>query len=344
MNQRTRGADIEGMSRQWGNWSRHAEPVGSTDPPPPAQRASPRVLVATVLGVPLAPLYGLWLSYAIHHPPRPRRRKAPAEFGLDPDELWIKVPSANAPLHGWLCRGDPSRVVVLGHGIGLDKSHCLPYAQFLNQSGYTVVLFDFRNHGDSFRDRGILRFSRRFNEDVSTVAAHVRAMADYPDARIALYGVSFSAFPMLHSLTLLDGAVGAMICDSGPGPDPATTARNFLRSGFLPIPRLLRTGVAMTILEAIHSRATAVAVGLPDDWRPAPEQPSYDFPMLFIGGDADVVVPADELRALAESYPNAESLIVPEAEHMRTMTVAPDRYVTTVLDFLARTLGKPADG
>jgi hypothetical protein len=56
-------------------------------------------------------------------------------------------------LHIWLCPGDPGRVVVLGHGLGLSKSASLAQARLLNDAGYTVAMFDLRNHGRSSADR-----------------------------------------------------------------------------------------------------------------------------------------------------------------------------------------------
>jgi uncharacterized protein len=79
----------------------------------------------------------------------------------------------------------PERVVVVGHGLGLDKSRSLAQAQLLHRAGYTVVLFDFRNHGASFRDHGLTRFSRRFNDDLVAVVHHLRAMPEHAHARIA---------------------------------------------------------------------------------------------------------------------------------------------------------------
>jgi hypothetical protein len=47
--------------------------------------------VAAVLAAPLAPLFGLLVAYLVYHPPRQRRRGAPAGVGLGPAELWITV-------------------------------------------------------------------------------------------------------------------------------------------------------------------------------------------------------------------------------------------------------------
>jgi hypothetical protein len=121
--------------------------------------------VAAVLAASLAPLFGLLMAYLVYHKPRQRRPRAPSAFGLDPIELWINGSSARARLHAWRCPGDPQRVVVLGHGMGLEKCRSLAQAQLLHRAGYTVVLFDFRNHGGSFRDHGLRRFSHRFDDD-----------------------------------------------------------------------------------------------------------------------------------------------------------------------------------
>jgi hypothetical protein len=87
--------------------------------------------VAAVLTMPMAPLFGLLVAYLVYHPPRPLRRRAPSAFGLDPIELWITGSSARARLHAWRCPGDSQRVVVLGHGMGLDKSRTATVLDFL---------------------------------------------------------------------------------------------------------------------------------------------------------------------------------------------------------------------
>ena len=157
------------------------------------------IRVAAVLATPLAPLFGLRVAYLVYHPPRPRRPRTPSAFGLNPTQLWITGSSPKARLHVWHCPGDPQRVMVVGHGLGLDKSHSLAQAQLLHRAGYTVVLFDFRNHGASFRDHGITRFSHRFNDDLVAVVDHVRAMPEHAHARVAVWGFSFSTFPVLDT-------------------------------------------------------------------------------------------------------------------------------------------------
>jgi pimeloyl-ACP methyl ester carboxylesterase len=297
--------------------------------------------VAAVLAAPLAPLFGLLVAYLVYHPPRPRRRRAPAAFGLHPVELWITGPSARARLHAWRLPGDPQRVVVLGHGIGLDKSRSLAQAQLAHRAGYTVVLFDFRNHGTSFRDHGLTRFSRRFDDDLVAVVDHVRAMPEHAHARIALWGFSFSTFPVLDTLARLDGAVHAVLCDSGPTSDLSAIIGRFPRSGLLPVPKVLRAAPARTLWQAVYQRLAMAILDPPADWPPAAQQVVGATPMLFVVGDRDAVTPVDQVRAVARRYSRAELLVVPGAGHLQAIKVDKDAYTATVLDFLARALSKP---
>jgi pimeloyl-ACP methyl ester carboxylesterase len=294
--------------------------------------------VAAVLAAPLAPLFGLSVAYLVYHPPRQRRRRAPSAFGLDPVELWINGSSAKGRLHAWRCPGDPQRVVVLGHGMGLDKSRSLAQAQLLHRAGYTVVLFDFRNHGASFRDHGFARFSRRFNDDVVAVVEHVRAMPEHAHARIAVWGFSFSTFPVLDTLAHPDGAVHAVICDSGPTRDLSVVVNSLPRSGLLPVPPVLQAAPARTLWQAVYRRLAMAILDPPANWPPAAQQGMSATPMLFVVGDRDAVTPIDQVRAVARRYPLAELLVVPGAGHLRAINVDKDAYTATVLDFLAQAL------
>jgi uncharacterized protein len=304
-------------------------------------RVSMGTRVAAVLAAALAPLFGLVVAYLVYHPPRQRRPRAPAAFGLTPNERWINVAPGRARLHAWRLAGDPQRVVVLGHGMGRDKSHSLAQAQLLHRAGYTVVLFDFRNHGASFRDHGLTRFSHRFNDDLVAVVDHVRTMPEHAHARIAVWGLSFSTFPVLDTLARLNGAVHAVICDSGPTRDLSVIVNSLPRSDLLPVPRALQTAPARTLWHTVYQRLAMAILDPPADWPPAAQQGMSATPMLFVVGDRDAVAPVDQVRAVARPYQRAELLVVPGAGHLQAIKVDKDVYTATVLDFLARALSKP---
>jgi pimeloyl-ACP methyl ester carboxylesterase len=186
-------------------------------------------------------------------------------------------------------------VVILGHAMGLDKSFSLAQAQLLHRAGYTVVLFDFRNHGASFRDHRLTRFSHRFDHDVVTVVDHVRAMPEHAHARIALWGFSFSTFPVLDTLARLDGAVHAVICDSGPTHDLSAIVNSLPRSGLLPLPQVLQAAPVRTLWQAVYQRLAVAILDAPAEWPPATQQVVSATPMLFVVGDRDAVAPVDQV-------------------------------------------------
>jgi pimeloyl-ACP methyl ester carboxylesterase len=166
-------------------------------------------------------------------------------------------------------------------------------------------------------------------------------MPEHAHARIAVWGLSFSTFPVLDTLARLDGAVHAVICDSGPTRDLPVIINSLPRSGLLPVPPVLQTAPARTLWQAVYRRLAMAILDPPADWPPAARQGVSATPMLFVVGGRDAVTPVDQVRAVARRYPRAEVLVVPGAGHLRAIKVDKDAYTATVLDFLARALSKP---
>jgi pimeloyl-ACP methyl ester carboxylesterase len=179
--------------------------------------------------------------------------------------------------------------VVLGHGLGLEKSCSLAQARLLHRAGYTVVLFDSRNHGASSRDHALTRFSHRFNDDLVAVVDHVRNKPEHAHAQIAVWGFSFSTFPVLDTLGRLDGAVHAVLCDSGPTRDLSVIINSLPRSGLLPVPPVLRAAPARTLWQAVYRRLAIATLDPPAEWPPVARQDGSATPMLFVVGDRDAV-------------------------------------------------------
>ncbi|TLF80791.1 alpha/beta hydrolase [Nocardia cyriacigeorgica] len=103
--------------------------------------------------------------------------------------------------------------------------------ELLHEAGYTVCLFDHRNHGASSYRYGFRGLGEQFTTDIVEVIASLRARAEFRDAKIALFGFSFSTFPSVNALTRRDFAVDAIICDSGPVDDGRALFERFLAAG-----------------------------------------------------------------------------------------------------------------
>jgi alpha-beta hydrolase superfamily lysophospholipase len=252
------------------------------------------------------------------------------------EELRLPLPESRKGIHAWLCPGDPKRVVVLGHGIGLSKSASLPHAKFLHDAGYTVCLFDHRNHGTSGQDRAWWSFRDRFTTDVATVVNHLREQPEHADARFAVYGFSFSSFPAFYVPTR-ECPVDAIVCDSGPALDIPPLFRNFLGAKGLPMPKMFRAWPARGVVErSFAKRATAMLPAT--EWPPPAEGPYAGMPMLYLAGEQDDVVPIAEVQALAALYPKARAHVLAGTAHLQGLRSSPDSYAATVLDFLGPAL------
>ncbi len=75
------------------------------------------------------------------------------------------------------------------------------------------------------------------------------------------------------------------------------------------------------------------------------EPDSFRHPKLLIHGDADRTVPIALADTLADSRPDIVTYLrVPGAGHVRSWNVDPDRYESTVRDFLATVAPAPRTG
>jgi pimeloyl-ACP methyl ester carboxylesterase len=284
--------------------------------------------------VPAAPVFAAALSYRLFHPSSHPSRRQPADVGLVAEE--VKVPfGANRFLHAWLCRGDPDRVVVLGHGLGLNKSAVLMHAKVLHSTGFTVCLLDHRNHGRSDRDRSWTSLADRFTADIGAVLRHLRAEG-YDSARFAVFGFSFSTFASLYSLREQDLPVDAVICDSGPAGAVSPLFRNLLEAGAVPLPSVFRHGPAHTVFRAVTSFLATAMLGA--SWPPPAGGRYESVPMLFLTGERDQIIPVAAVKEFANRYPHSEVHTFPGAAHLGGMKADPSGYAAALIDFLRRVL------
>ncbi|MEI5034528.1 alpha/beta fold hydrolase [Streptomyces sp. S1A(2023)] len=257
------------------------------------RRPSALTRALAVLALPVAPLYATFLSYLVYHPPRRPHHRKPEEFGLPSTELTIPLDGGKAgkgrSLHIWLCPGSKDRVVVIGHGIGLSKSASLAQARFLHEAGYTVAMFDHRNHGLSSTDRAFWGLSGRHTDDVERVVNHLREKGGYGAARFAVFGFSFSTFPSFYLLRRPDCGIEAIVCDSGPalelpplfrnfiiakgGPGPGPAADGSLPGAVEPGVRLRRHRDAPSPVAAAGGRRVHEDAGAHDGGRQRPDHP-----------------------------------------------------------------------
>lgn len=84
-------------------------------------------------------------------------------------------------------------VVVMAHGFGAERAFGLePYAEVFARRGMAVLLFDYRNFGESEGEPRYLINPWRHLADWEAALAYVRSLEEVDSTRLALWGTSYS--------------------------------------------------------------------------------------------------------------------------------------------------------
>jgi len=228
--------------------------------------------------------------------------------------------------------GPIGQTLVLAHGYGSNKSDMLAWAEPFHDR-YNLVLFDFRNHGQS-------------SGDLTTVgvreSADLRAVIDWLEATkeptsIAVLGVSMGGATAIDEAAR-DDRIAAVILDS-----THATLANALQA------RLERASYPLSLPGAWSILLGALLRTGEDMSSADPEQAIERYgkgPSLIVSGGRDTAIgpdDAEDLLAAARSRGgDAELQICTEAGHADAIETCPEEYAGWVLDFLERALPAPS--
>jgi fermentation-respiration switch protein FrsA (DUF1100 family) len=254
---------------------------------------------------------------------------APGAIGPAPAELGAVAVSfasgSGSELHGWFIPGRRGGgAVLLLHGVNANRLAMLPRARFLHALGYSVLLPDFRAHGESTGDH--TTFGALESRDAYAAACLLHRLA--PQERIGAIGVSLGG-----AATLLGPAplpVDALVLESV-YPTIDRAARNRLRTWLGPIGPLLAPALVRSLEPAVGVRRTEL--------RPIDRIAEVKVPVLMLAGTADRYTPLDESKALfARVEAPKDFWAVPGAAHVDLYDYAPAAYRERISTFLAHSL------
>jgi len=165
------------------------------------------ILILIVLSIYL--LISFVVSGMIVHPDRQPVPKTPRDYGLDSEAVTFRSED-DVELKGWLIPGKEPKLVIMTHVLGLTKygsaasfrSRAKLYdkeiefiktARHLHDRGYWVLMFDFRNHGESGRspNRGMTSVGLDEHKDIAAALSFVHSREDLRQLPIGF--VSFCA-------------------------------------------------------------------------------------------------------------------------------------------------------
>ena len=164
---------------------------------------------------------GLYMIHRLSHPARTQLYGSPRDFQLilqRPmwyDEKWKN--SDGTPAVGWLLLSDkPAPVIILSHGYGSNRSELLTLSFELWKSGYHVLLYDLRGHGESpVKWSGLGTYER---DDLLSAIKFLKERKNEKgelvlDGRVGLYGVDLGGYASLAA-SAEDPIIKAVAVDS----------------------------------------------------------------------------------------------------------------------------------
>lgn len=285
------------------------------------------ILLLTV--VPVSGVFGVsgYVGWNLTHPVHQPLDCTPLDVGLSYADVVFSSRGDGLELRGWLIPAPASnKTIIFAHGyrknrVG-DEVPALPLAQALKDQGYNVLMFDFRNSGES---SGTVTSVGQYEvQDLLGAVDYIKSQAEISQ-QIILFGFSMGA-----ATSILAGArepaVAAVIADSSFA-DLKTYLSNNL-SVWTELPAVPFNQAFFMIIPSLTGlKAETVS--------PVQEINNLQGrPMLLIHGEEDEDIPIENSELLQNNYPQAQLLRVPGAAHVKSFATHPQLYMNAVTAFL----------
>jgi len=296
----------------------------------PKRRKLPKLLIIVVLIIfTVSGVLGVsgYVGWNLTHPVRQQIDSTPLSAGLTYESVVFSSRGDGLDLKGWLIPSQGStKTVIFAHGYRKNRLQtdvpALPIAQFLKAKGYNVLMFDFRNSGES---EGELTSVGQYEvQDLLGAVDYIKTRPDI-SKQIVLLGFSMGA-----STAILAGArekaVTAVIADS-----PFADLETYLSKNL---------SVWTDLPSVPFNQAFFVVVPVLTGLRPETVSPVKEIanlnsrPILLIHGEADEDIPITNSEMLQKAYPKAQLLRVPRAKHVKNFAADQTRYLSAVSAFL----------
>ena len=260
---------------------------------------------------------------------RPTNRPAHAHLGLlaAGAQLWSTRTSDAVTLRGWYLPSQKQRhLIVLVHGMWSSSLEMASLGVDLHRSGFDVLLFDLRGHGQS--DPSRLYLGRRERADIRAVMAWAFDQG-FTDDRIGWLGYSMGG-----STVLMEAARNAQIHAA------------VLDSPYGDLPKLLNTqlpqhsGLPSWFNPGILAAARWIYGVRTDDLVPTRFARSWgERPLLLIHGESDSIVPVSQAKELARAAGRCcLTRTLPGVDHVQAYQSDPKGYVQVVGTFFSDNL------
>ena len=271
-------------------------------------------------------LLSYWVSGFGTRPPERLLTDTPADYGSD--FIDVEFPSRDGlMLRGWWMEGEEAKAtLIFGHGLFRSRREGLERGSVLNKSGFSVLLFDFRNHGKSDPTSTSLGFVERLD----VLGAYDFLKEKRERRRFVLLGVSMGAVAVIHAAGDFQQDLEAIIADSPFQSLNETVAHHagMLNLPSFPFANLFKWNLTRIAQYEAEDLNTLEALRRLDE-----------IPVLLIYGKEDRRLPPSGIQNIFDAIPSAnkELVVFENATHGAAYRVNPTLYLNTVLEFLGVT-------
>ena len=287
-------------------------------------------LISLVLGVPIfifliSPLLTSFLvTRATTRPSDMALMDTPARYEVEYRD--VEFPSHDGlTLRGWLTEGAGSKPTIIAcHGLFRSRQELLERSCRLSQEGYSVLLFDFRGHGES--DEASI--SLGLLESLDVLAAYDFLKQTHGRQDMVLMGVSMGAVATLHAAGRVRPDLEAVVVDSPFLSLQDTIAHHtklFLGLPSFPFADLFVWNMArINGYESGDLNTLEAVSGL------------ENVPTLMLHGQDDRRIPLSTAQTLFKAIPsvNKKMVVFPATGHGGAYRLDPERYLAEMVEFL----------
>jgi pimeloyl-ACP methyl ester carboxylesterase len=243
----------------------------------------------------------------------PRRQPvvaSPADYGLEYEDVGFNSLD-NLRLKGWFIPGDPRRVLIVTHPMFCNRQgfrvrfksvlmaantdfDLLLSLKAFNRAGYSVLAFDFRNHGTS--DHGLTGVGLDEAQDVLGAIEYLKGRADLEGAEIGLVGFCMGANAMIVALSQDPGRFSMARCLVAIQPiSMSVFVRSYVRSTYS------RLGLITLPLMEVFRRWLG---GRPlEQMSPRPYVGDINVPTLYVQGRTDPWTELSDIQSFYDATP-----------------------------------------
>jgi fermentation-respiration switch protein FrsA (DUF1100 family) len=245
------------------------------------------------------------VSSFIYHPD-PHWIATPDRLGLRAEEILL-TPEPSVQLHAWFFpRPDPLAALLFCHGNAGNVSHRLENVYHLLQTGFQVLLFDYRGYGHSSgqpSEEGLYR-------DAAAAWAYLVARQDTAGAPYLIFGRS------LGGAVAVELAISVEACGHDMG------AGLVIESTFTSIHTLARLVFPFPLPDIPVKYDSLSKIG------------QLRLPLLAIHGEKDDLIPLSDGRELFEAAPEPKAWYpIPGAGHNDTYIAGGQPYFQRLAAF-----------